>query len=46
VAWTNPRRGVAGPTEEHLAAARAHGRFVAECTARWLAGSAPRGTSR
>jgi len=40
VAWTNPRKGVAGPTEEHLAAARAHGRFVAECTARWLAGSA------
>jgi NAD(P)H dehydrogenase (quinone) len=37
-AWTTPRQGVAGPTEEHLAAARAHGRFVAECTARWLAG--------
>ena len=39
VAWTNPRGGVAGPTPEHLEAARAHGRFVAECTARWLAGA-------
>jgi NAD(P)H dehydrogenase (quinone) len=38
VAWTNPRRGVPGPTEAHLAAARAHGRHVAECAARWLAG--------
>jgi NAD(P)H dehydrogenase (quinone) len=38
VAWTNPRRGEVGPTEGHLAAARAHGRHVAECTARWLAG--------
>jgi NAD(P)H dehydrogenase (quinone) len=41
VAWTNPRRGEPGPTERHLALARAHGRHVAECTARWLAG-APR----
>jgi NAD(P)H dehydrogenase (quinone) len=39
VAWTNPRRGVAGPTGGHLALARAHGRHVAECTARWLAGA-------
>ena len=46
VAWTNPRKGVVGPTEEHLAAARAHGRHVAECTARWLAGAAPRGGGR
>ena len=34
VAWTNPRSGKAGPTEEHLAACRAHGRWVAEQTAR------------
>jgi NAD(P)H dehydrogenase (quinone) len=34
VAWTNPRSGKAGPTEDHLAACRAHGRWVAECTAR------------
>ena len=39
VAWTNPRKGVAGPTSEHLEAARAHGRHVAECTRRWLAGA-------
>jgi NAD(P)H dehydrogenase (quinone) len=38
VAWTNPRSGKAGPTDAHLVAARAHGRHVAECTARWLAG--------
>ncbi|RIL07659.1 MAG: hypothetical protein DCC71_02085 [Proteobacteria bacterium] len=43
IAWTNPRGGTPGPTEAHLAAARAHGRHVAECTARWLAG-APGGT--
>ena len=42
VAWTNPRAGVAGPTSAHLVAAHAHGRHVAECTARWLAG-APEG---
>lgn len=41
VAWTNPRGGEAGPTARHLTAARAHGRFVAECTARWLAGATP-----
>jgi NAD(P)H dehydrogenase (quinone) len=40
VAWTNPRQRVPGPTEDHLRAARAHGRHVAECTARWLAGAA------
>lgn len=39
LAWTNPRRGEAGPTEAHLAACRAHGRFVAQCAARWLAGA-------
>ncbi|MEN8183050.1 MAG: NAD(P)H-dependent oxidoreductase [Myxococcota bacterium] len=38
VAWTSPRQRVAGPTPAHLDAARAHGRHVAECTARWLAG--------
>jgi NAD(P)H dehydrogenase (quinone) len=41
VAWTNPRSGEAGPTADHLRAARSHGRHVAECTQRWLAGSAP-----
>ena len=39
VAWTHPRDGVAGPTPAHLVAATAHGRHVAECTARWLAGA-------
>lgn len=39
IAWTNPRKGVAGPTEAHLRMARAHGRYVAECTARWRAGA-------
>jgi NAD(P)H dehydrogenase (quinone) len=37
VAWTNPRSGKAGPTEAHLTACRAHGRWVAECAARWSA---------
>jgi NAD(P)H dehydrogenase (quinone) len=41
LAWTHPQRGEAGPTADHLRAARAHGRYVAECTARWLAGAAP-----
>ncbi len=39
MAWTHPRGGTPGPTAEHLAAARAHGRHVAECTARWLRGA-------
>ena len=39
VAWTNPRGGKAGPTEGHLTAARAHGKWVAECAARWARGS-------
>ena len=38
VAWTNSRQGNVGPTDAHLVAARAHGRHVAACTARWLAG--------
>ncbi len=41
IAWTNPRQGEPGPTAAHLAAARAHGRHVAECAARWLHGSPP-----
>jgi NAD(P)H dehydrogenase (quinone) len=41
VAWTNPRRGEAGPTERHLEACRSHGRWVAACAARWLAGAPP-----
>ena len=39
VAWTNPRDGRPGPTLVHLEAARAHGRYVTECTARWLRGA-------
>lgn len=39
VAWTNPRQGEAGPTAKHLEAAKSHGRWVAECTARWVAGA-------
>lgn len=39
VAWTSPRERVPGPTHDHLEAARAHGRHVAACTARWLAGA-------
>jgi NAD(P)H dehydrogenase (quinone) len=35
VAWTNQRGGEAGPTSQHLEAARAHGQHVAECVARW-----------
>jgi NAD(P)H dehydrogenase (quinone) len=38
VAWTQPRGGVAGPTAEHLEAARAHGRRVVECAAHWGTG--------
>ena len=37
VAWTNPRSGKAGPTDDHLLACRAHGRWVAECAARFSA---------
>lgn len=40
VAWTNPRKGEAGPTSTHLEATRAHGRHVAECGARWGRGAA------
>jgi NAD(P)H dehydrogenase (quinone) len=39
LAWTNPRKGEAGPTPAHLEAAHAHGRHVAECTARWRRGA-------
>ena len=38
VAWTNPRKGEAGPTAAHLDAAHAHGRHVAEWTERWRRG--------
>ena len=40
IAWTNPRKGEVGPTEAQLVHARAWGRHVAECTARWRAGAA------
>lgn len=39
VAWTNPRQRVSGPTPEHLEAAQAHGRHVAECARRWRRGA-------
>jgi NAD(P)H dehydrogenase (quinone) len=39
LAWTSPRGGEAGPTPVHLEAARAHGRHVAECAARWRRGA-------
>lgn len=35
LAWTNPRAGEPGPTEQHLAACRAHGVWLAECLLRW-----------
>ncbi len=41
VAWTNPRKGETGPNAAHLEAARAHGRHVAACAARWGRGGAP-----
>jgi NAD(P)H dehydrogenase (quinone) len=42
LARTNAAPGVApGPTNAQLDACRAHGRYVAECTRRWLAGAAP-----
>jgi len=40
LARSNPGEGGPGPTPAQLAAARAHGRHVAECAARWLAGAA------
>ncbi|MAE96915.1 MAG: NAD(P)H-dependent oxidoreductase [Planctomycetota bacterium] len=39
VAWTGARAEGVGPSDDHLAAARDHGRWVAECTGRWLAGA-------
>ncbi len=42
VAWTHPREGRPGPTAGHLEAARAHGRHVAECAARWRRGAGSR----
>lgn len=42
LARTNPKGGEPGPTEQHLVACRAHGRHVAECARRWLAGAAAR----
>jgi NAD(P)H dehydrogenase (quinone) len=39
LAWTNPRSGVAGPTQAHLEAARGHGRHVAETAQRWRRGA-------
>jgi NAD(P)H dehydrogenase (quinone) len=39
LARTNPGGGSPpGPTDEHLEAARSHGLWLAECTARWLRG--------
>lgn len=39
LARTNPKGGEPGPTEAQLVACRAHGRQVAECALRWVAGS-------
>lgn len=39
VAVTKPEGRARVPTERDLAAAHAHGRHVAECTSRWLAGA-------
>lgn len=39
LARTNPRGSGPGPSEGQLRAAHAHGRHLAECTARWLAGA-------
>ncbi len=39
LAATNPGSEGPGPREADLTAARAHGRWVAECAARWLEGS-------
>lgn len=36
---THPPAGPPGPTEPQLEAARAQGRYLAECTARWKAGA-------
>ncbi len=36
---TNPGGGPPGPTEEQLVAARSQGRWIAECTARWMRGA-------
>jgi NAD(P)H dehydrogenase (quinone) len=41
LAHTNPAdAGPPGPTPPQLEAARSHGRWLAECTARWLRGAA------
>jgi len=40
LAATNPVGGAPGPNDAQLEAARSHGGFVAECAARWAAGSA------
>jgi len=39
LARTNPGATAPGPTDAQLEAASSHGRHVAECTARWLAGA-------
>ena len=39
-AHTNPRSGIAGPSDAELDAARAQGRHLAECAARWLGATA------
>jgi NAD(P)H dehydrogenase (quinone) len=39
VVTANPPGGPPGPSEDELVLVRAHGRWVAECTARWVAGA-------
>jgi NAD(P)H dehydrogenase (quinone) len=42
LARTNPKGGEPGPTEAQLEVCRSHGRQLAECTQRWLAGGTAR----
>ena len=44
VAQTQPKGGEPGPTEAQLTAARSHGRWVAECVARWRRGQSTEGS--
>jgi len=45
VAATQPHGGEPGPTEVQLVAARSHGRWVAECAARWRRGQSTVGSA-
>jgi NAD(P)H dehydrogenase (quinone) len=45
VARTQPKGGEPGPTAAQLTAARSHGRWVAECAARWRKGHSTKGSA-